>query len=40
MAPKLESAIQFAETTGRSCRICALDQIDATLAGEAGTRIG
>jgi carbamate kinase len=40
MAPKLESAIDFAEATGRSALICALDQIAAALAGSAGTRVG
>ena len=40
MAPKLESAIDFAEATGRSARICALEQIAAALAGSAGTRVG
>ena len=40
MAPKLESAIDFAGATGRSALICALDQIDAALAGSAGTRVG
>ena len=40
MAPKLESAIDFAAATGRSALICALDQLVAALAGEAGTRVG
>ena len=40
MAPKLESAIDFAAATGRSALICALDQIDAALTGSAGTRVG
>ena len=39
MAPKLESAINFAEATGRSAFICALEEIDAALAGSAGTCI-
>ena len=40
MAPKLESAIDFAAATGRPALICALNQIVAALAGEAGTRVG
>jgi carbamate kinase len=40
MAPKLESAVDFAEATGRSALICALDQIAAALTGSAGTRVG
>lgn len=40
MAPKLESACDFAAATGRAARICALDQIEAALSGKAGTRIG
>jgi carbamate kinase len=40
MAPKLESAADFAAATGRAARICALDQIEAALADQAGTRIG
>jgi carbamate kinase len=40
MAPKLESAVDFAAATGRSALICALDDIEGAMAGEAGTRIG
>jgi carbamate kinase len=40
MAPKLESAAEFAAATGRSAHICALDDIEGAMAGEAGTRIG
>ena len=40
MAPKLESAIDFAKARGRYALICALDQIAAALAGRAGTRVG
>jgi carbamate kinase len=40
MGPKLESAIEFFESTGRWAGVCALDGIEATLRGDAGTRIG
>lgn len=40
MAPKLESAVDFAERTGRSALICALEDIEAALAGTAGTTVG
>jgi len=40
MAPKIESAVDFAAATGRSALICALDEIEGAIAGEAGTRIG
>lgn len=39
MAPKLESAVDFAAATGRAAHICALDQIEQALAGNAGTTI-
>ncbi|MEJ2089114.1 MAG: carbamate kinase [Gammaproteobacteria bacterium] len=39
MAPKLESAAEFATATGRTAHICALDRIEAALAGRAGTRV-
>ena len=40
MAPKLESAAEFASTTHKPALICALDQIEHALAGRAGTRVG
>lgn len=39
MAPKLESAAEFATATGRPAHICALERIEAALAGRAGTRV-
>lgn len=39
MGPKVESAARFAEQTGREARIGALDELEALLAGEAGTLI-
>lgn len=40
MAPKLESALEFATRTGRAASICALDAVEQALAGRAGTRVG
>jgi carbamate kinase len=40
MAPKLESAVDFAAATGRQAIICSLEEIEAAMTGEAGTRIG
>jgi carbamate kinase len=40
MAPKLESAVDFAAATGRKAIICSLEGIEAAMTGDAGTRIG
>jgi carbamate kinase len=40
MAPKLESAVDFAERAGRSALICSLEDIETALAGTAGTTVG
>ncbi len=39
MGPKLESAADFAQASGRDAWICALDDLEAALAGKAGTRV-
>lgn len=39
MGPKVEAAVRFAEATGRTAAIGALEAASAILAGEAGTRI-
>lgn len=39
MGPKIEAACRFVEATGRVAVIGALDEIDAILAGNAGTRV-
>ena len=39
MGPKVEAACRFAQATGRRAVIGSLDQIEAMLAGEAGTEI-
>ena len=39
MGPKIEAACRFVEATGRVAVIGALDEIDAILAGKAGTRV-
>jgi carbamate kinase len=39
MGPKVEAACRFAEKTGRSAAIGALELAEAILAGEAGTTI-
>lgn len=39
MAPKVEAACRFVESTGRSAAIGRLDEVTSVLAGEAGTLI-
>ena len=39
MAPKVDSAVSYTRSTGRTSYITALGAIDAALAGTAGTRI-
>ncbi len=39
MAPKIESALQFSEATGRNAYIARLGDVAATLKGESGTTI-
>jgi carbamate kinase len=39
MQPKIESAVQFATATGRSAVVATLGEIEAALAGRAGTTI-
>jgi carbamate kinase len=39
MAPKVESAAQYAQATGRPAVIAALGSVGAALAGQTGTRI-
>jgi carbamate kinase len=40
MAPKVESAADFVAATGRPAVICGLGQLEAALAGRAGTELG
>lgn len=40
MGPKVAAMIDFVEATGKRAIICHLDEIEAALAGEAGTAIG
>jgi carbamate kinase len=37
MGPKLSSAVNFAQATGRTARICHLNRIEAAITGTAGT---
>jgi carbamate kinase len=39
MAPKVQAACEFVRATGRRAAIGALDQIEALLAGDAGTQV-
>jgi carbamate kinase len=39
MAPKIEACIEFVEHTGGEAIITRPDQMEAALAGQAGTRI-
>ena len=39
MAPKLASALEFVEHTGRDAIICSVDELLQASAGDAGTRI-
>jgi carbamate kinase len=39
MGPKVQAAIEFASSTGKAAVIGSLDQIEAMLAGNAGTRV-
>ena len=40
MGPKVNALMSFVEATGNRAIICNLDEIEAALAGEAGTEIG
>jgi len=40
IGPKVAASAWFARTTGRAAVICRVEDLDAALAGEAGTRIG
>jgi carbamate kinase len=39
MAPKVQAACQFVQATGRRAAIGALDEIEALVAGHAGTQV-
>jgi carbamate kinase len=39
MGPKVEAAIRFVETTGNRAAIGGLDEIEAIVAGHAGTQV-
>ena len=39
MGPKVEAAVEFVKATGRRAAIGSLDDIDAIVAGTAGTNI-
>jgi carbamate kinase len=39
MGPKVDALTSFVEATGKRSIICKLDEIEAALAGEAGTEI-
>ena len=38
--PKVGALMSFVEATGKRAIICNLDEIEAALAGDAGTEIG
>ena len=40
MGPKVNALMSFVEATGKRAIICNLDEIEAALAGDAGTEIG
>jgi len=40
MGPKVNALMSFVEATGKRAIICHLDEIEAALAGDAGTEIG
>jgi carbamate kinase len=40
MGPKVNALTSFVEATGKRAIICHLDEIEAALAGEAGTEVG
>jgi len=39
MGPKVEAAVRFIRAGGRAAIICHLDEIEAAVAGDAGTAI-
>jgi carbamate kinase len=39
MGPKVEAAVEFVKATGRRAAIGSLDDIEAIVAGSAGTNI-
>jgi carbamate kinase len=39
MGPKVDALVRFVEETGKRAIICGLDEIEAAVAGEAGTEI-
>lgn len=39
MKPKVEACVRFIEAGGKEAVICSLDQLEAALAGRAGTRV-
>jgi len=39
MGPKVEAAIRFVEATGSRAAIGGLDEIEAIVAGDAGTQV-
>jgi carbamate kinase len=39
MAPKLEAACRFARRCGRPAHLGALEEVEAILAGQAGTTL-
>jgi carbamate kinase len=39
MGPKVEAAIRFVETTGNRAAIGGLSEIEAIVAGDAGTQV-
>jgi carbamate kinase len=39
MGPKVEAAIRFVETTGKRAVIGGLSEIEAIVAGDAGTQV-
>lgn len=39
MGPKVDALVRFVEQTGKRAIICSLDEIEAAVAGEAGTEI-
>ena len=40
MGPKVDALVRFVEQTGNRALICNLDEIEAAVAGRAGTEVG
>jgi carbamate kinase len=40
MGPKVEAALQFVRRCDKRAIICSIEEIEAAVAGKAGTQIG